>query len=344
MKSKGVAYLFWFLGFFGLLGFHRFYLSKTGTGFLWLFSFGVLGAGALFDLFTLGSQVDQYNTKEELKVIRAGSIDSLASNKYNKLTALGELKEKGTLTQEEFDAEKQAIMNSSPAEQSPSRLLANTKKETDWPLLRLQMRWFFSVVFFLGFLASFENPLVAFGLLVCGLALLPAFDKYLIERKVAMPSLARYAVLVLGLVLMRNDFKDVSTKAEKTQSDLTKQAISQPVTAKPATEKKSIISEPTNQEEEDLLKEACAYIDPGICSTFPSSVKDNKAIIFRIYANKLLAVNPNNPKIMQLLNKCFALKVHSSLRCYCTRSTINKNLGNIKASKLDEIKCEKAFE
>jgi TM2 domain-containing membrane protein YozV len=59
MKSKGTAYLLWF--FLGLLGVHRFYLGKTGTGILYLFSLGLCGIGWLVDLFTLGSQVDAYN-------------------------------------------------------------------------------------------------------------------------------------------------------------------------------------------------------------------------------------------------------------------------------------------
>ncbi|MGL6015151.1 MAG: NINE protein, partial [Selenomonadaceae bacterium] len=41
MKSKGIAYLFWLLGFFGWLGFHRFYLGKIGTGLLWIFTAGL---------------------------------------------------------------------------------------------------------------------------------------------------------------------------------------------------------------------------------------------------------------------------------------------------------------
>lgn len=73
MKSKGVAYLLWFIGILGVLGFHRFYLNKIGTGILWLLTGGVFGFGALIDLFTLGTMVDSYNTKQELKSIRAAT-------------------------------------------------------------------------------------------------------------------------------------------------------------------------------------------------------------------------------------------------------------------------------
>lgn len=70
MKSKGTAYFLWLISFFGWLGFHRFYLGKVGTGILWIITFGVFGIGALIDLFTLGGQVDQHNTNEELKTLR----------------------------------------------------------------------------------------------------------------------------------------------------------------------------------------------------------------------------------------------------------------------------------
>lgn len=75
MKSKGFAYLLWLISIFGWLGFHRFYIGKIGTGILWIITGGVFGIGALLDLFTLGSQVEQYNTKEELKTLRATATE-----------------------------------------------------------------------------------------------------------------------------------------------------------------------------------------------------------------------------------------------------------------------------
>jgi len=68
MKSKTIAYLLWF--FLGILSAHRFYLGKFGTGILYLLTLQLGGIGWLIDLFILGSMVDQYNTKKELKVIR----------------------------------------------------------------------------------------------------------------------------------------------------------------------------------------------------------------------------------------------------------------------------------
>ena len=59
MKSKGIAYLLWF--FLGVFGIHKFYLNKIGVGIIYLLTGGLFLIGWLFDLFTLGNQVDIYN-------------------------------------------------------------------------------------------------------------------------------------------------------------------------------------------------------------------------------------------------------------------------------------------
>ena len=74
MKSKGTAYLLWLVSIFGWLGFQHFYLGKIGKGIIWIFTGGVFGIGSLVDLFTLGGAVDNYNTKQELKTIRATTL------------------------------------------------------------------------------------------------------------------------------------------------------------------------------------------------------------------------------------------------------------------------------
>lgn len=74
MKSKGTAYVLWCVGLFGILGLHRFYLGKVGTGLIWLFTGGCLGVGAVIDLFTLGSQVEQRNQGKELKTLRTTAL------------------------------------------------------------------------------------------------------------------------------------------------------------------------------------------------------------------------------------------------------------------------------
>lgn len=81
MKSKGTAYLLWLISIFGWLGFHHFYLGKIGKGIIWIITGGVFGIGSLIDLFTLGGQVESYNTKRELDTIRASSLTNIASKR-----------------------------------------------------------------------------------------------------------------------------------------------------------------------------------------------------------------------------------------------------------------------
>ncbi len=58
-KSVGVAYVLWV--FLGVLGVHRFYIGKIGTGILWLLTGGLFGIGWIVDAFTLASQVRRVN-------------------------------------------------------------------------------------------------------------------------------------------------------------------------------------------------------------------------------------------------------------------------------------------
>jgi TM2 domain-containing membrane protein YozV len=58
-----VAYVLWFISGFGALGLHRFYLGKTGTGFLWLFTGGLGMVGSVYDAVTLSQQVRRANIK-----------------------------------------------------------------------------------------------------------------------------------------------------------------------------------------------------------------------------------------------------------------------------------------
>lgn len=66
-KSKKIAYLLWLIGFFGTLGFQRFYLEKYGTGMGWFLTGGAFFAGSVYDLFTLGKQVREHNDYVEMK-------------------------------------------------------------------------------------------------------------------------------------------------------------------------------------------------------------------------------------------------------------------------------------
>lgn len=71
--SLPVAYALWALSGGGALGLHRFYLGKAGTGFLWLFTGGLAGAGCIYDLFTLPRQVRDANASYALAALNPGS-------------------------------------------------------------------------------------------------------------------------------------------------------------------------------------------------------------------------------------------------------------------------------
>ena len=53
-----------FLGFFGL---HRFYVGRTRTGILYLFTFGLIGIGSLVDLICIIS--DRFTDGKELPIV-----------------------------------------------------------------------------------------------------------------------------------------------------------------------------------------------------------------------------------------------------------------------------------
>lgn len=60
-KSISTAYVL--LGLLGIVGAHRFYTGRVGTGVLYLLTLGLLGIGVLVDLFTLAQKVDETNRR-----------------------------------------------------------------------------------------------------------------------------------------------------------------------------------------------------------------------------------------------------------------------------------------
>ena len=51
------------LTFLGIFGIHRFYIGKWVTGIIYLFTFGLLGMGYLYDLYTLNEQIHFKNSE-----------------------------------------------------------------------------------------------------------------------------------------------------------------------------------------------------------------------------------------------------------------------------------------
>jgi TM2 domain-containing membrane protein YozV len=122
MKSKTTAYLLWL--FLGWLSAHRFYLGKTGSGILYLFTGQLLGVGWIIDLFILGGMVDRYNalygggrnvnTNTNMNNVVV-NIPSQGQNNnpdvHQQLQKMAELKEKGHLTEEEYNAQKSKLLS-----------------------------------------------------------------------------------------------------------------------------------------------------------------------------------------------------------------------------------------
>ena len=75
MKSTTTALILVLFGFVGIAGLQHFYLKRYGAGVLWIITFGLFGIGTLIDLFTIGTQVSNYNVKIELETIRANSLN-----------------------------------------------------------------------------------------------------------------------------------------------------------------------------------------------------------------------------------------------------------------------------
>ena len=65
MKSTGTAYLLAIVGLLSpIAGIHRFYLGRTGTGLLYLFTWGFFGIGTVLDLINMHRLVDDENRRQ----------------------------------------------------------------------------------------------------------------------------------------------------------------------------------------------------------------------------------------------------------------------------------------
>ena len=79
MKSKSTMLLLWI--FTGLFGGHRFYVGKTFSGLIYMFTGGLFLVGWGLDFFRLGSMVDDYNLRYRL--MNGGSNTNQNTNQNN---------------------------------------------------------------------------------------------------------------------------------------------------------------------------------------------------------------------------------------------------------------------
>jgi TM2 domain-containing membrane protein YozV len=68
-KDSGIAYVLLVPTLFGVAGLQHFYLGRVLRGILWLLTWGLLGIGSIYDLFTLKRQTRDVNAR------RAAGID-----------------------------------------------------------------------------------------------------------------------------------------------------------------------------------------------------------------------------------------------------------------------------
>ncbi len=69
--TTGTALLLWLGCIFGVAGIHRFYMGKTASGLLYLFTWGLFGIGSFVDLIRMRSLVEDANIRQDILADRA---------------------------------------------------------------------------------------------------------------------------------------------------------------------------------------------------------------------------------------------------------------------------------
>ena len=127
-KSKSVTLGLCCLGFIGLGGIHDFYLGNYGKAIIKLITVNWFMIGTIVDVISIASGSYRDNAGAPIRTSYSSEI-STVSNHINKshikqysinkkeedttvqLSRLGELKDKGYITEEEFNQKKQDLLN-----------------------------------------------------------------------------------------------------------------------------------------------------------------------------------------------------------------------------------------
>ena len=79
----------WLACLFGAFGLHRFYVGKTGTGILYLITFGLLGVGQFVDVFRMRTALADRTHERHDKIfgsligLTCGAIGVTSAITYN---------------------------------------------------------------------------------------------------------------------------------------------------------------------------------------------------------------------------------------------------------------------
>ena len=63
-KEKGIAFGLTLLGFVFVAGMQHFYLGRIFRGIVWFLTGGLLFIGTIYDVFTIGRQVERVNRRQ----------------------------------------------------------------------------------------------------------------------------------------------------------------------------------------------------------------------------------------------------------------------------------------
>ena len=104
--------------FLGGLGIHRFYVNKPLTGVVWLLTLGCFGIGTIIDICSIASGTftdDEgaaiLSDKQKDRIYGTGVQAAPSGDAVEQLRKLGELRDSGIISDEEFAEKKSILLN-----------------------------------------------------------------------------------------------------------------------------------------------------------------------------------------------------------------------------------------